>query len=116
MRRQPFNGKQGFLLSASPSMAGGNRGLLPLRIPLVHLRDRVYPDIFSLAQAHQAFADSGRSKDVLLQKWFDELFGCFLNLVEAAKHYPGLKKQWVECLGEQPNAATNREETSDTAA
>lgn len=26
-RPQPFNGKQAFLMSASPSMAGGNRGL-----------------------------------------------------------------------------------------
>ena len=37
LRPQPFNGKQGFLLSASPSMAGGNRGLWSLRIPLEHL-------------------------------------------------------------------------------
>ncbi|HEU4642684.1 MAG TPA: NAD(P)H-dependent oxidoreductase, partial [Gemmatimonadaceae bacterium] len=49
---QPFNGRQALLLSASPSMGGGNRGLWALRIPLEHLGARVYPDMFSLAQAH----------------------------------------------------------------
>ena len=36
-RPQPFNGKQGMLLSASPSMVGGNRGLWSLRVPLERL-------------------------------------------------------------------------------
>jgi chromate reductase, NAD(P)H dehydrogenase (quinone) len=115
-RPQPFNGKQCFLLSASPSMAGGNRGLWSLRIPLEHLGARVYPDMFSLAQAHEAFGENGRLANDLLQKRFDENIGCFLDLVEAALRYPGLKKQWVEFLGEKPNAATDRTETSDTAA
>ena len=52
---QPFNEKHGLLMSASPSMVGGNRGLWALRVPLEHLGARVYPDMFSLAQAHQAF-------------------------------------------------------------
>ena len=116
MRPQPFNGKQCFLLSASPSMVGGNRGLWSLRVPLEHLGSRVYPDMFSLAQAHEAFRPDGRIANDLLQKRFDDIVRCFMDLVEAAKHYPGLKKQWVEFLGEQPNAATDREETSDTAA
>ena len=116
MRPQPFNGKQAFLLSASPSMAGGNRGLWSLRIPLEHLGARVYPDMFSLAQAHEAFADDGRLKNDLLQKRFDEAIGCFVDLVEAALRYPGLKKQWVEFLGERPTAETDRVEMSDTAA
>jgi NAD(P)H-dependent FMN reductase len=116
VRPQPFNGKQCYLLSASPSMAGGNRGLWALRIPLEHLGARVYPDMFSLAQAHEAFGPSGRLANDLLQKRFDENIGCFLDLVEAALRYPGLKKQWVEFLGEKPNTATDRTETSETAA
>jgi NAD(P)H-dependent FMN reductase len=115
-RPQPFNGKQGLLMSASPSMAGGNRGLWSLRIPLEHLGARVYPDMFSLAQAHTAFGEDGRIANDLLQKRFEDTIHCFLDLVEAAKHYPGLKKQWVEFLGERPDAATDRVETSDTAA
>ena len=100
-------------MSASPSMAGGNRGLWSLRVPLEHLGMRVYPDMFSLAQAHQAFSDDGRITNGTLQKRFDDTVRCFLDLVEAAKHYPGLKKQWVEFLGEHPNAATEREETTE---
>ena len=115
-RPQPFNGKQCFLLSASPSMVGGNRGLWSLRIPLEHLGARVYPDMFSLAQAHEAFGDDGRLANDVLQKRFDETIGCFLDLVEAAMRYPGLKKQWVEFLGEKPNAATDRTEVNETEA
>ena len=51
---QPFNGKHGLMLSASPSMAGGNRGLWALRVPFEHLGARIYPDMFSLARAHKA--------------------------------------------------------------
>ena len=115
-RPQPFNGKQGFLMSASPSMAGGNRGLWSVRVPLEHLGARVYPDMFSLAQSHEAFDDDGRLRDDLLQKRFDDTLRCFVDLVEAAKNYPGLKKQWVEFLGEHPSPATDRVETNDTEA
>jgi chromate reductase, NAD(P)H dehydrogenase (quinone) len=116
VRPQPFNGKQCFLLSASPSMVGGNRGLWSLRVPLEHLGSRVYPDMFSLAQAHEAFGENARLGNDLLQKRFDETVGCFLDLVEAAMRYPGLKKQWVEFLGEKPNAATDRTEVNETEA
>lgn len=115
-RPQPFNGKQGMLMSASPSMVGGNRGLWALRVPLEHLGARVYPDMFSLAQSLEAFGANGRLANDVLQKRFDDTIRCFLDLVEAAKHYPGLKKQWVEFLGEHPTNATNRVETSETAA
>lgn len=111
IRPQPFNGKQACLLSASPSMTGGNRGLWSLRVPLEHLGARVYPDMFSLAQAHEAFDVTGQLANSLLKKRFDTMLQCFLDLVEAAKHYPGLKKEWVEFLGEHPNPATERTET-----
>ena len=114
IRPQPFNGKQCLLLSASPSMVGGNRGLWALRIPLEHLGTRVYPDMFSLAQAHQAFQASGHLANETLQARFNETIRCFTDLVEAAKHYPVLKTQWVEFLGEHPNYATDRVEIADT--
>ena len=41
-RPQPFDGKHGLLLSASPSMAGGNRGLWALRMPFEHFGARIY--------------------------------------------------------------------------
>lgn len=109
-RPQPFNGRQGLLMSASPSMAGGNRGLWSLRVPLEHLGARVYPDMFSLAQAHQALGEDGRITNATLQERFESTIECFLDLVEASTHYRSLQKQWVEYLGEQPDAARDRVE------
>ena len=111
-RPQPFNGKQGFLMSASPSMAGGNRGLWALRVPLEHLGARVYPDMFSLAQAHTGFTEDGHLSHASLEPRLAGILGCFLELVESSKHYRTLKKQWVEFLGEKPDVATDRVETS----
>jgi NAD(P)H-dependent FMN reductase len=99
---QPFNARHGLLLSASPSMVGGNRGLWALRVPLEHLGARVFPDMFSLAQAHQAFDDAGRIKSGPLRDRFEKNIAAFMDLVEAAKHYPCVKKAWFEFLGEQP--------------
>lgn len=115
-RPQPFNGKQGFLMAASPSMTGGKIGLWALRQPLEHLGARTYPDMFALAQAHRAFDDGGRIADAKLQNWFETTIECFIDLVEASKHYPHLKKQWVEFLGERPDDQTTRVEMGETAA
>jgi hypothetical protein len=38
------------------------------------------------------------------------LFLGFLDLVEATKHYPCIKRAWVEFLGEHPSAVTDRVE------
>jgi NAD(P)H-dependent FMN reductase len=100
IRPQPFNAKHALLLSASPSMAGGNRGLWSLRIPLEHLGARVFPDMFSLAQAHKAFTESGELADRQLAERFEQNLRAFVDLVEAATHYPCIKKAWIEFLGE----------------
>ncbi|HVH40459.1 MAG TPA: NAD(P)H-dependent oxidoreductase [Gemmatimonadaceae bacterium] len=113
---QPFTRRYGMLMSASPSMAGGNRGLWSLRIPLEHLGARVYPDMFSLAEAHKAFGAEGGIADSMLQKRFDENIACWLQSVEAAKHYPMMKTQWVEFLGERTSAETDRVEQSEVHA
>jgi chromate reductase, NAD(P)H dehydrogenase (quinone) len=106
---QPFNERHGLLLSASPSMVGGNRGLWALRIPFEHLVGaRVYPDMFSLAQAHRAFDLEGRIADPELAKRFETNIVNFMDLVEASKHYPCVKRAWVEYLGEQPEPALDR--------
>ena len=94
-RPQPFNGRHGLLLSAPPSMVGGNRGLWALRMPLEHLGARVYPDMFSLAQAHQAFAADGRIANGELGARLERTVVAFMDLVKAAKHYPCAKKAWV---------------------
>ena len=109
-RPQPFNEKHGLLLSASPSMSGGNRGLWVLRMPLEHLGARIFPDMFSLAQAHKAFNSQGGLSDPLLVERFDLTIKAFMDLVEAAKHYPCVKKAWFEFLGEQIDPETVRME------
>ena len=107
---QPFNERHGLLMSASPSRVGGNRGLWALRVPLEHLGARVYPDMFSLAQAHNAFAEEERLVDSQLQERFQHTIIGFMDLVEASKHYPCVKTKWVEYLGEHPDPVIDRVE------
>lgn len=106
-RPQPFDTRHGLLLSASPSLVGGNRGLWSLRVPLEHLGARVYPDMFSLSMAHKAF-DGDRIADETLAARFDKTIAAFLSLAEAAKHYPCMKRAWVEFLGEPPSLGADR--------
>jgi chromate reductase, NAD(P)H dehydrogenase (quinone) len=106
-RPQPFDGRHGLLLSASPSLAGGNRGLWALRMPLEHLGARIFPDMFSLAAAHKAFAGENIA-DAALRSRFEKNLQAFLSLAEAAKHYPCIKRAWVEFLGEPPGAGIDR--------
>jgi chromate reductase, NAD(P)H dehydrogenase (quinone) len=106
-RPQPFDERHGLLMSASPSMAGGNRGLWALRVPLEHLGARIFPDMFSLATAHKAF-DGDKIANDALQKRFEANLEAFLSLAEAAKHYPCIQKAWVEFLGEPPEEGVDR--------
>jgi chromate reductase, NAD(P)H dehydrogenase (quinone) len=110
-RPQPFNERYGLLLSASPSMVGGNRGAWALRVPFEHLGARIYPDMFSLARAHAAFGDDVRLADPQLQERFETNIRNFMDTVEAHKHYPCVKRAWVEHLGEQPEPIIDRVET-----
>jgi chromate reductase len=107
---QPFNGRHCMLMSASPSMVGGNRGLWSLRVPLEHLGARVYPDMFSLAQAQDQLVDETQLKSEELQERLVTTLDSFLDIVEAGKHYPCARKAWIEFLGEQPTPATSRAE------
>ncbi|MFC5724493.1 NADPH-dependent FMN reductase [Streptomyces gamaensis] len=101
---QPFKDKQTMLVSASPSMVGGNRGLWALRVPLEHLGSRVYPDMFSLASAHEAFKEDGNLFKDDLQERLRETLTSFLRLVEADTRYVCLRRRWYEFLGDQTGA------------
>ena len=98
---QPFDNKHALLMSASISMVGGNRGLWALRVPLEHLGAVVYPQMFSLAQAHEAFGPDGGIADQSLQSRFETTVAAFLDLVEAATHYPCAKQRWIEFADEK---------------
>ncbi len=73
-------------------MVGGNRGLWLLRIPLEHLGARVFPDMFSLATARQALSPDGEIVNPTSSGRFVHNVVAFMSLVEAAKHYPCIKK------------------------
>ena len=105
---QPFHERHALLLSASPSMVGGNRAAWALRVPFEHLGARVYPDMFSLAQAHLALDGDGQLANEELQRRFESTIAGFMDLVEASKHYPCVKRAWVEYLGEHPESAIDR--------
>ena len=63
IRPVPFRGKNAFLMAASGGMVGGIRGLWQLRIPLEGLGVVIYPDMFSLPNAGEAFDEDGGLKD-----------------------------------------------------
>jgi NAD(P)H-dependent FMN reductase len=109
IRPQPYHERHGLLMSASPSMRGGNAALWALRVPLEHLGARIFPDMFSLAVAHKAFAGDTLADPALHQR-FEQNLRAFLDLAEAAKHYPCMKKAWVEFLGEPPGHPEDRVE------
>jgi hypothetical protein len=64
-----------------------------------------------LALAHQAFNSDGSLTNPSLAKRFEDNLVAFMSLVEAAKHYPCIKKAWVEFLGEQPDPVIDRVES-----
>ncbi len=107
-RPQPFNARHALLISASPSMVGGNRGLWALRMPLEHLGTRVFPDMFSLAQANKQMDEDGRILNELLADRFEKTVVAYMDLVEADKHYMCAKKAWFEYLGEEVTTETER--------
>ncbi|MEV7418311.1 NAD(P)H-dependent oxidoreductase [Streptomyces sp. NPDC089919] len=104
VRPQPFKDKHALLVSASPSMVGGNRGLWALRVPLEHLGTRVYPDMFSLAKAHEGFTPDGDLTDAGLQGRLADTVAAFLRLVEADTRYVCLQRRWYEFLGDRTDA------------
>jgi NAD(P)H-dependent FMN reductase len=100
LRPHPWHGKHGLIMSASPSMVGGNRGLWALRVPLEHLGAHIYPDMFSLADAGNQLSEDGRITEHALADRFTSTVTGFLELVEAAKNYPCARNAWIEFLGE----------------
>lgn len=68
LKPTPFAGKPCLLLSASPSLHGGVRGLAHLRAPLEALGAYVYPQSFSLYNAAQSLDAKGRITVPLAEK------------------------------------------------
>ncbi|MEU0836444.1 NADPH-dependent FMN reductase [Streptomyces sp. NPDC056231] len=104
VRPQPFKTRHALLLSASPSLIGGNRGLWALRIPLEHLGTRVYPDMFSLPRAHEGFTEDGRLAHPEAQERLTEIISGFMQLVQADVQFVCLQRRWYEFPGDRTDA------------
>ncbi len=81
VKPQPYKGKQILLISASPSMVGGNRGLWALRMPLEALGAHVYPEMFSLSVAHEAFDAQDMLKNEKLNQDIQRIVKSFVEYV-----------------------------------
>jgi len=73
------------LLSASPSLAGGSRGLLHTRVGLEVCGAYVYPKQFSVSDAYNAFNEAGEFIDEKRMESLDKLLIEFNNYVKAIK-------------------------------
>jgi NAD(P)H-dependent FMN reductase len=75
----PWKNTDILLLSASPSLVGGNRGLWHARVPLEGCGAFVYPEMFSLSDAYNAFDSEGNLKDKNSQSRLEKLINEFIN-------------------------------------
>lgn len=79
----PLNGACVMLLSASPAMVGGYRGLMQVRIPLDTVGAWVSPKMFALAQAQNAYDDDGDLKDPAIAKLLEAMIVDFMSAARA---------------------------------
>lgn len=63
VRPNPMKAIPALLMSASPSLAGGSRGAWAVKVPLEQNGMYVFPGVFSLARAHEAFDEAGALRD-----------------------------------------------------
>ena len=82
-RPMPWRGKSVYLMSASPSPMGGIRGLWQTRIPLEGCGALVFPDMFALSHAGEAFTPEGELADPKHVQRLRKELGGFLRLAEA---------------------------------
>lgn len=79
----PWRGVPILLLSASPSLVGGNRGLWATRVPLEACGAFIYPDMFSLSSVYNAFDENYQLKDNALKDRLKQNVTGFIPYVSA---------------------------------
>ena len=84
VRPMPWRGRSVYLMAASPSAMGGVRGLWQARIPFEGCGALVFPDMFALPHAHEAFDGNGRLHDAKLMQRLEREVTGFIRLAEAA--------------------------------
>jgi NAD(P)H-dependent FMN reductase len=79
----PLLNKTCFLMSASPSLVGGQRCLWAVRQPLESIGTLVYPSMYSLPQADKAFDTGGRLIDEKRRETLKKQIEGFLGYAQA---------------------------------
>jgi chromate reductase len=85
LRPHPLVAKPVLLTGASPGALGSIRGLWHTRVPFEALGALVYPEMFGLAAAHDAFDDQGAFKDSRKADQITQLTQKFLTFAAAVK-------------------------------
>jgi chromate reductase len=75
----PFDKKPILLIGASPGGLGAVRSLWHTRTPLETIGGRVYPEMFGLQKAHQAFDETGQFTDAKNGKRLDGVLTGFVD-------------------------------------
>ncbi|MBX3441311.1 MAG: NAD(P)H-dependent oxidoreductase [Planctomyces sp.] len=78
-----YQGKVAGLISASPSVNGGMRGLVHVRSILGNIGVLVLPDQVTVAKAHEAFAPDGSLKDSGLRDRLGKFAGTLVRTTAA---------------------------------
>jgi chromate reductase len=86
-REQPvaFEDKPLLLLGASPGALGAVRGLWHTRVPFEAVGAFVYPEMFGLSKAHQAFDAGGSLVDPKTSQRLSELLAAYVKFASAAR-------------------------------
>lgn len=78
----PWKDQRMLLMSASPSLVGGNRSLWTARVPLECCGAYIFPDMFSLSSAYTAFTEEGKLKDETTYKRLQTNISSFIHFVQ----------------------------------
>lgn len=82
IKPMPYAGKWAYLMSASPSLSGGNQALWALRVPFEKFGTFVHPNMFSLASAHEAFNEDGSLKNKQLEERLKTQLKQFIEVIK----------------------------------
>jgi len=81
----PWKNQCILVLTASPSLVGGNRSFWNVRIPLEGCGAWVSPSMFSLPSAYEAFDEKGALKDINAQMRLEEILKGFIDFTRRLK-------------------------------